>query len=244
VDGFASVLASEHAGALDADGRRYLARVRSGAQQMGQLIDGLLAFSRLQRQALARQPVRLEALVADVWEELAAERAGRRIELRVGDLPPADADPRLLRHVLANLLGNAVKYTRGRQHARVEVAGRTEPDGRVGYVVRDNGTGFDMRYADKLFKVFQRLHRAEEYEGTGIGLALAARIVHRHGGRIWAEAVPGAGAAFHFTIPADSPADTADTAASVEEARHEHDPEPSAAGGGQPGRPGTRPARL
>jgi PAS domain S-box-containing protein len=244
VDGFASVLASEHADALDEAGRRYLAKVRSGAQQMGQLIDGLLAFSRLQRQALTRQPVRLEALVADVWEELAVERGGRRIELRVADLPPADGDPRLLRHVLANLLGNAVKYTRDRDDARVEVTYRVESEGQVVYVVRDNGAGFDMRYADKLFKVFQRLHRAEDYEGTGIGLALTARIVHRHGGQIWADATPGEGAAFQFTIPDDCPADPAPRAASTEETRHEHDPEPSVAGGGQSGRPGARPARV
>jgi light-regulated signal transduction histidine kinase (bacteriophytochrome) len=201
VDGFANVLATDHAGELDESGRRYLGKVRASAQQMGQLIDGLLAFSRLQRQAMSHQPVRLDALVADVWEELAVDRVGRDVTLRVGDLPPAQGDPRLLRHVLANLIGNAVKYTRGREHARIEVTSWSAPTGEVVYAVADNGTGFDMRYADKLFKVFQRLHRAEDYEGTGIGLALTARIVTRHGGRIWAEAEPDRGATFHFTVP-------------------------------------------
>jgi light-regulated signal transduction histidine kinase (bacteriophytochrome) len=173
---------------------------------MGQLIDGLLAFSRLQRQAMSHGPVRISTLVDDVWEELAADREGRDVRLVTGPLPPAAGDPRLLRHVLANLLGNAVKYTRGRAEARIEVGTEPGPDGQVTYFVRDNGTGFDMRYADKLFKVFQRLHRAEEYEGTGIGLALAYRIVHRHGGRIWADGKPDGGATFYFTLASPGPA--------------------------------------
>jgi PAS domain S-box-containing protein len=201
VDGFAAVLATDHADQLDDAGRRYLDRVRAGAQQMGHLIDGLLSFSRLQRQDMSHGPVPMAALVEEVWEELAVDRAGRDVTLRVGHLPPAEGDPRLLRHVLANLLGNALKYTRGRERAHVEVGSRTDDDGAPVYFVRDNGTGFDMRYADKLFKVFQRLHRAEDYEGTGIGLALSARIVARHGGRIWADAEPGRGATFHFTVP-------------------------------------------
>ncbi|MBG0816625.1 ATP-binding protein [Planomonospora sp. ID82291] len=202
VDGFAKVLAADYADALDEPGRRYLDKVRAGAQQMGQLIDGLLSFSRLQRQSMARGPVRLDTLVDEVWEELAPARADRDVRLRVGTLPTADGDRRLLRHVLGNLLGNAVKYTRGRERAEIEVGSHRDASGHVVYAVRDNGTGFDMRYADKLFQVFQRLHRAEDYEGTGIGLALAARVVHRHGGRIWAEAAPDAGAAFFFTVPA------------------------------------------
>ncbi|GAA3448310.1 hypothetical protein GCM10018962_01430 [Dactylosporangium matsuzakiense] len=201
VDGFAKMLALDYEAALDEPGRRYVARIRAGAQQMGELIDGLLAFSRLQRQELGTGRVGLAELVAEVWDELAVERGDRAIELVVGELPDALGDPRLVRHVIANLLGNAVKYTRDVQPARIEVGHNVTAAGEATYFVRDNGAGFDMRHAGKLFKVFQRLHRDEEYEGTGIGLALAHRIVHRHGGEIWAEATPGAGATFYFTLP-------------------------------------------
>ncbi|MER7009235.1 PAS domain S-box protein [Dactylosporangium sp. NPDC000555] len=205
VDGFAKMLALDYGDALDDRGRRYVGRIRAGAQQMGELIDGLLAFSRLQRQEMASRRVEFDQLVAEVWEELAVELGDRRIELLVGELPDALGDPRLVRHVVANLLGNAVKYTRDATPARIEVGHRVTAGGEATYFVRDNGAGFDMRYADKLFKVFQRLHRAEEYEGTGIGLALAHRIVHRHGGQIWADATPGEGATFLFTLPAYVP---------------------------------------
>jgi light-regulated signal transduction histidine kinase (bacteriophytochrome) len=207
VDGFARMLELDHAGSLDASGRHYLARVRAGAQTMGQLIDGLLTFSRLQRQAMTRETVCLGDLVDDVWQDLAADRVGRVVELTVGDLPPAVGDPRLLRQVIANLLGNAVKYTRDRDPARIDVGVDSVTDTEITYRVRDNGAGFDQRYADKLFQVFQRLHRAEEYEGTGIGLALAARIIQRHGGRIRAVGAPDGGATFLFTLrPADTSA--------------------------------------
>jgi PAS domain S-box-containing protein len=201
VDGFAKMLALDYEETLGEQGRRYVSRIRAGAQQMGELIDGLLAFSRLQRQEMATGRVRLAELVAEVWDELAPERGERPVELVVGELPDALGDPRLIRHVVVNLLGNAVKYTRDADPARVEVGHKVTAGGEATYYVRDNGAGFDMRYADKLFKVFQRLHRAEEYEGTGIGLALAHRIVHRHGGQIWADATPGAGATFYFTLP-------------------------------------------
>jgi signal transduction histidine kinase len=200
--------------------------VRAGAQTMGELIDGLLAFSRLQRQELIHEEVRLDVLVAHVWEELAADREGRRVELTVGDLPFAAGDPRLLRQVVANLLNNAVKYTRGREVARVEVGFANGA-----YFVRDNGTGFDPRFADKLFQVFQRLHRAEDYEGTGVGLALASRIIVRHGGRIWAESATDRGATFYFTLPTKG-----DFHAVPADAR--------AAGRGQPDRPGVGAARV
>ncbi|GIJ72056.1 hypothetical protein Voc01_069730 [Virgisporangium ochraceum] len=196
VDGFARMLELDHADRLDETGRRYVARVRTGAQTMGELIDGLLAFSRLQRQELVHEEVRLDVLVAEVWDELAPDREGRRIELRVGDLPFAAGDRRLLRQVVANLLHNAVKYTRGRETAEIEVGFHQGV-----YFVRDNGAGFDPRFADKLFQVFQRLHRAEDYEGTGVGLALASRIIVRHGGRIWADSAPDRGATFYFTLP-------------------------------------------
>ncbi|GGM32446.1 PAS domain S-box protein [Dactylosporangium sucinum] len=201
IDGFARMLALEHGDRLDDQGRRHVERIRAGARRMGDLIDGLLTFSRLQWQELGRRRVPMDQLVADVWDELVIDRAGRDIELAVGELPDALGDPRLIRHVLANLLGNAVKYTRGVSPARIAVGHSL-----AAYYVRDNGVGFDMRYADKLFQVFQRLHRAEDFEGTGVGLAVAHRIVHRHGGQIWADAAPDAGATFYFTLPTHVPA--------------------------------------
>ena len=141
-------------------------------------------------------------LVQQCLDELRGERDGRRIEIIMGDLPPCDAEPALLKQVWINLLSNAIKYTRGREVATIEIGCRVDgdPPGEPTYFVRDNGVGFDMRYADKLFGVFQRLHRAEDYEGTGVGLAIVQRIVHRHGGRVWAEARPGQGATFYFTL--------------------------------------------
>jgi signal transduction histidine kinase len=201
VDGFARILALDHGHALNDEGHRYLNKVRSGAQNMSELIDGLLSFSRLQRQPIVPGNVAMTSLVWSVWEDLAAERGERTVHLRVDDLPSATGDPRLIRQVLANLLGNAIKYTAGREEARIRVTTCSDVDGQVAYEIRDNGVGFDMRYADQLFKVFQRLHRREDYEGTGIGLALTARIVRRHGGRIWAESEPDRGATFRFTLP-------------------------------------------
>ena len=200
IDGFAKLLAARYSGELSEEGQGYLGKVRTGAKQMGQLIDGLLAFSRLQRQALVRTRVDLTALVRDVWEEFTPDWAGRDIEFVVEDLPPADADARLIRHVLSNLLSNSIKYSRTRSPARITIGAERNEAGVPVYLVRDNGVGFDMRYADKLFQVFQRMHRAEEFEGTGIGLALVARIVDRHGGRVWANAEPDGGATFYFTL--------------------------------------------
>ena len=143
----------------------------------------------------------LGTLVRDAWTELAARHADRKAELVAGELPEVEGDPRLLRQVAVNLLDNALKYTRERDPAVVEVGWSRDDDGREGMFVRDNGVGFDMRYADKLFKVFQRLHRAEDYEGTGIGLALVERIVTRHGGEVWARGEPGRGATFWLSLP-------------------------------------------
>jgi light-regulated signal transduction histidine kinase (bacteriophytochrome) len=168
---------------------------------MGHLIDDLLTFSRLSRQPLKKQPVPTAALVRQCWETLRREQEGRQVELRLSDLPPCDADPGLVKQVWMNLLSNALKYTRRRATAVVEVGCRDgNGHGAPGYFVRDNGAGFDMAYAGKLFGVFQRLHRAEEFEGTGVGLAVVQRIVHRHGGRVWAEAEPDKGATFSFTL--------------------------------------------
>jgi light-regulated signal transduction histidine kinase (bacteriophytochrome) len=174
-----------------------LERIYENANKMGQLIDGLLAFSRLSRQPLKKQEVSPAVIVQRVLEELQPEQAGRRIKIQAGNLPACLADPTLLHQVFANLISNALKYTRPRDPAVIEIGWS---DKAQAYFVKDNGAGFDMKYADKLFGVFQRLHRAEEFEGTGVGLAIVQRIVHRHEGRIWAEAEPAKGAAFYFTM--------------------------------------------
>jgi len=199
VNGFAGIVLEEFGPQLPAMAQRYLERIRMGGQQMGELIDDLLAFSRLSRQALKRQRVDTTQLVQGVLDDLAAQREGRQLEVQIGTLPHCSGDPALLKQVWINLISNAIKYTRGREPARIEI--NCEPDhGEDIYFVRDNGTGFDMQYAHKLFGVFQRLHRADEFEGTGVGLAIVQRIIHRHGGRVWAEAHQGQGAIFRFTL--------------------------------------------
>ncbi len=199
IDGFSRLLVEEHADDLPAEATRYLSIVRDNTKAMGQLIDDLLAFSRLSRQEMHREAVHLDDVVDDAWRELAGEWEGRHIELVRDALPRVSGDPRLLKLVFANLLGNAVKFTRKREAARIEVGARREDGYHVCYI-RDNGDGFDMRYKDKLFGVFQRLHRAGEFEGTGVGLATVARIVGRHGGRVWAEGEPGRGATFYVAF--------------------------------------------
>ena len=199
IHGFSRLLEEEHAPQLSLKARHYLEMVRRNALQMGNLIDSLLALSRFGHQPLRTQTVAPAALARQAWEELGTEREGRRVEFVAGELPSCTADPALLKQVFANLLGNALKYSRRRQTARIEIGCSTMANSCV-YWVRDNGAGFDMRYADKLFGVFQRLHSQAEYEGSGIGLAIAQRIVQRHGGRIWAEAKLDEGATFYFTI--------------------------------------------
>jgi signal transduction histidine kinase len=199
MDGFSRMLLEKHGAELPAEGRRLLQVVRDNARQMGELVDDLLAFSRLGRQSLAVSRVEPAEIVRQAWEALRPQRDGRRIELAVGDLPACRADPTLLRQVFVNLLENALKFTRRRDVAHIEVSCQTIK-GEAAYVVRDDGVGFDMAYAHKLFGVFQRLHRTEDYEGTGVGLAIVQRIVHRHGGRVWADAVPDGGATFFFTL--------------------------------------------
>lgn len=199
IDGFSRILVDEHGEGLGPDARRYLGIVRDNTRTMGQLIDDLLAFSRMSRQAMRREPVALREVVEEAWAELEAERDGRRVELALGELPTVEGDPRLLKVALANLLGNALKFTRPREDARIEVGTQPGENGEVVFV-RDNGVGFDMRYQDKLFGMFQRLHRADEFEGTGVGLATVARVLHRHGGRVWAEGEPGRGATFYLSF--------------------------------------------
>jgi len=197
VDGYARMLEEDYAARLDQEGRRLLGVVRAASSQMGQLIDDLLEFSRLGRKDLAQQRVDMEALAREVAAELGASA---RATIEISALPPADGDRAMLRQVWANLIGNALKYSGKRDAPRVEIGGRAEAVQNV-YWVRDNGVGFDMRYAQKLFGVFQRLHAQNEFPGTGVGLALVQRVVARHGGRAWAEGQPGKGACFHFSLP-------------------------------------------
>lgn len=200
LSGFSRILLEEHAPDLPAEAARYARLVQENAEQMGRLIDDLLAFSRLSRQPLSKQEVAPAALAQQVLDDLRQAQEGRRLEIAIDDLPSCEADPSLLRQVFVNLLSNALKFTRQRDVARIHV-GCEEQDGENVYFVQDNGVGFDMRYVDKLFGVFQRLHASEDYEGTGVGLAIVQRIVQRHGGRVWAEGQVDQGATFYFTIP-------------------------------------------
>jgi light-regulated signal transduction histidine kinase (bacteriophytochrome) len=166
---------------------------------MGQLIDDLLSFSRLSRQPINKQLVEPADIVRLVLRDLLKDQSTRPVEVLIGELPPCLADPNLLKQVFVNLLSNAIKFTSKRESPCVEVGFKSE-DGEQVYFVKDNGVGFDMRYVDKLFGVFQRLHRMDEFEGTGVGLATVQRLIHRHGGRIWAEAEVDKGATFYFTL--------------------------------------------
>jgi len=199
IDGFSRILLKDYGTQVPDQAREYLEIVREGAQQMGRLIDDLLAFARLGRQSLTMQTVDPASIAHRVLDHLRHDLEGRDVEVRVGELPPCQGDPALLQQVYVNLLANALKFTRTRSPAVIEV-GATVRDDRPVYFVKDNGVGFDMRFADKLFGVFQRMHRAEDYEGTGVGLAIVQRVVHRHGGRVWAEAEPDVGATFFFTV--------------------------------------------
>jgi PAS domain S-box-containing protein len=202
IDGFARILEEDHAAALGAEGRRVLAVVRTNARNMARLIDDLLSFSRTSRRAMDFATIDMTALACEAVEGLQLGAGLAEPEVVVSPLPRARGDAALLRQVFANLIGNAVKFSRGRAAARVEVEGERRA-GEALYRVRDNGVGFDARYAEQLFGVFQRLHRSEEFEGTGVGLAIVQRVVHRHGGRVWAEGKPGEGATFSFTLPVD-----------------------------------------
>lgn len=200
IDGFVKLLDKQAREKLDERSRRYLSIVADSARQMGVLIDDLLVFSRMSRTELRRSKVALNALVHEAVDALQMETSGRRITWKIGELPEVEADPAMLRQVWINLVANAVKYTRPRNPAEIEV-GCAAANGEFVFFVRDNGVGFDMQYEHKLFGVFQRLHRAEEFEGTGIGLANVRRIISRHGGRTWAEGKPDGGATFYFSLP-------------------------------------------
>lgn len=198
IDGFARALSEDCAHELDEDGRRYLQHVLDAAQRMSGMLEGLLSLARIQRAEFHRVSLDLSKTARDVVERLRAAEPARAVEVVMPDAIAAEGDPNLLTNALEALLKNAWKYTRGRDPARIEV-GVKSGNPRV-YFVRDNGAGFDMSHAGRLFVPFQRLHSEREFEGTGIGLAAAHRIIRRHGGRIWAEAVPNGGATFYFTL--------------------------------------------
>jgi DNA-binding response OmpR family regulator len=200
IDGFSKILLRTQTSRLDDEGKRVLGIVIESTRRMGQLIDDLLRFSRLGRADMHTSPVDMRALAEAVLAELLVACGGRRLETSIGPLPSTQGDSNLLRQVLVNLIGNAVKYTLPREVARIEIGGRAEPTESL-YFVRDNGVGFKMEYAKKLFGVFQRLHSSSEFEGTGVGLALVRRVIERHGGRVWAEAAEGEGATFYFALP-------------------------------------------
>jgi PAS domain S-box-containing protein len=204
IDGFCQAVAEDEESTLSPAARGYLERVLRASARMGQLIDDLLGLSRLSRAELRRESVDLTALAQAVVAELAAREPQRDVEFRVQPELRVDADPHLLRVLLENLLGNAWKFTQRVERPRIELSA-TWREGRTVYCVRDNGAGFDMRYADKLFTPFQRLHEAKEFPGTGIGLAIVQRVVHRHGGHVWAESAPGQGAAFFFRLQPGAP---------------------------------------
>jgi PAS domain S-box-containing protein len=199
IDGFSRLLEEDYTQVLDDEGKRLLAVIRSSSQRMGMLIDDLLAFSKLGRKALALEQVDMAALVGDALEEVRGAATAPAIDVQVGALPDAQADRTLLRQVWVNLISNGFKYSSRCAQPKVEI-GSLADNGDVTYFVRDNGAGFDMRYYDKLFGVFQRLHRPEEFPGTGVGLAIVHRVISRHGGRVWAEGEVGKGATFFFTV--------------------------------------------
>lgn len=199
VSGFSQLLVEEFGATLDPGARHYLDRIQAGTKQMGLLVDELLSLARVGRHALNLRTTNLNELVAEVVAMLEPESAGRQVGWTISDLPAVACDPVLVRQVFQNLLSNALKFTRPRAHAVIEISHRKE-NGQPVFIVRDNGIGFNMKYLDKLFGVFQRLHRAEDFEGTGIGLATVQRIVHKHGGRVWAEGNQDKGAAFYFTL--------------------------------------------
>ncbi len=199
IDGFSAALVEDYGEAFDAEGKKYLDRIRGNTQTMGELIDGLLALSRYTRAEMRRETVNLSELAASILQDLRERSPRREVSLMVAPNLAATGDGRLLRNALENLLGNAWKFTANTENAHIQFGAFLQEDKTV-YFVRDNGAGFDMAYVDKLFGAFQRLHGTKEYEGTGIGLATVQRIIRRHGGRIWAEGAVNAGATFYFTL--------------------------------------------
>jgi len=201
IDGLLNVIQEDFGADVPAEARQHIEAASAQATRMGELIEDLRRLSRLGREPLQKRSVDMGALVREVTDELRAAEAARDLEIRIGSLPDTQADLSLLRQVWVNLIANALKFTRRREQALITIDGAEGPEGGRLYSIRDNGAGFDPQRAERLFGIFQRLHGAKEFEGTGVGLSIVRRIIERHGGRIWAEGEPGRGAAFHFTLP-------------------------------------------
>jgi signal transduction histidine kinase len=200
IGGYTRILLEEYQQMLDAEGKRVCSVISEGAHKMSDLIDDLLAFSRLGRSAINPSKLDMKELANSVFQDLTTDKSRKRIDFQVDAAPPAVGDPPLLRQVWVNLISNAIKFSSRRRRAVIRVRGENA-EGELIYSVQDNGAGFDMQYASKLFGVFQRLHSTREFEGNGVGLALVQRVVVRHGGRVWAEGKTGKGATFYFTLP-------------------------------------------
>lgn len=203
IQAFSRLLIQKYAAQLDVKGQSFLNAIQKSTRQMDQLINDLLSLSRLKRQGFTVSKIDIESLVKDIFYELKAINKGRKLKLILNNPPKCMGDPSMIRQVFMNLLSNAIKFTRKRASALIEVGGSITENGYI-YYVKDNGVGFDMADAEKLFGVFQRLHSADEYEGTGVGLAIVQRIITRHGGRVWAEGKLDTGATFYFTLPTDT----------------------------------------
>jgi len=200
IDGYTRILLDDYQPLLDAEGKRVCSVISESAHRMSDLIDDLLTFSRLGRSALNPSKIDMETMATTIFQELTTAQGRKRIDFKVDSVPPAVGDPALLRQVWVNLLSNAIKFSSRQKRAVIRVRGENMENEAV-YSVQDNGVGFDMQYADKLFGVFQRLHSVREFEGNGVGLALVQRVIHRHGGRVWAEGEVGKGATFYFALP-------------------------------------------
>ena len=200
IDGFSHILLEDHAGKLDDEGRRLLGVVRQNTSRMAQLIDDMLNFSRTGRVELSFSGIDMENMARTVFKELRTSAGGSKVQLEIEQLPPAKGDSAMMRQVFVNLLSNAIKFSRAKETPVIRV-GATPKEAETIYFVKDNGVGFNMQYADKLFGVFQRLHNVNEFEGTGIGLAIVKRIIARHGGRVWAEGKINEGATIYFALP-------------------------------------------
>jgi light-regulated signal transduction histidine kinase (bacteriophytochrome) len=202
ITGYTQILKEDYSDKLDEEGKRVTQIVINNAKRMGQLIDDLLDFSRLGRKELSHAHVMMDDMVQDIVRELRPQEQDRQIEIKILPLKPSRGDHSMIRQVWVNLISNALKYSRNKAIAEIEI-GSTEKNGQLTYYVRDNGAGFDMQYVEKLFGVFQRLHKINEFEGTGVGLALVKTIIKRHGGFVWAEGKVDEGATFYFSLPAE-----------------------------------------
>ena len=203
IDGFSHILQEDYATRLDDEGKRLLNVVRDNAIRMNQLIDDILNFSRTGRAEITFSEIDMERMAHKVVDELQPSLAGSKLQLEIEPIPPVTGDQAMMHQVFVNLLSNAIKFSRTRETPEIKV-GATVKEGEIIYYVRDNGVGFDMQFVDKLFSVFQRLHAATEFEGTGIGLAIVKRIINRHGGRVWAEGKVNEGATIYFALPKDA----------------------------------------